>query len=293
MAESTISEQGGSARTAVSMIAWPGLFVVCMTLAAVGMARDQGALWFNLTYLGLAVTLALLERVMPHERAWLKLDDQILPDLLHTVLTKGLVQLIVIMTAVFGVASLLSEAGGPYWPSAWPFFAQVILGLVIAEFGMYWAHRIAHEFPPIWRFHAVHHSVEKLWFFNTGRFHFMDTAFSLLLSQPLIILAGAPADIVIWVGMTTAFIGMLTHCNVEMRTGLLDYVFNTPALHRWHHSRDPEEGNTNYGENLMLWDLVFRTWYRPGRRPPANIGIDQYMPRTFTEQLLHPFRRQG
>ena len=40
-----------------------------------------------------------------------------LPDLLHTVLTKGLVQVIVLTTAVFGYASLLPETGGTFWPS--------------------------------------------------------------------------------------------------------------------------------------------------------------------------------
>ena len=139
-------------------------------------------------------------------------------------------------------------------------------------------------------FHAVHHSVERLWFFNTGRFHFVDTAFSILLSQPLLLLSGAPGDVVVWVSVTTAFVGILTHCNVDMRTGPIDFVFNTPALHRWHHSRNPDEGNSNYGENLMLWDLIFGSFYRPARRPPANIGIDEPMPRHFLGQLWYPFQ---
>ena len=39
---------------------------------------------------------------------------------------------------------------------------QVALGLVIAEFGLYMAHRLAHEHLSLWRFHALHHSVERL-----------------------------------------------------------------------------------------------------------------------------------
>ena len=75
-----------------------------------------------------------------------------------------------------------------------------------------------------------------------------------------------------------------------MRFGVLNYIFNTPVVHRWHHSRIPEEGNTNYGENLMLYDVLLRTFYLPKRRPPANIGIDQPMPANFTGQLAQPFR---
>ena len=54
---------------------------------------------------------------------------------------------------------------------------------------------------------------------------------------------------------------------------------------------DLREGNKNYGENLMIWDLVFGTFYNdPTRRPPAKIGIRDAMPRTFLGQLVEPFR---
>ena len=113
-----------------------------------------------------------------------------------------------------------------------------------------------------------------------------------MLSQPLLFLAGAPSEIFIWVTSITAFIGMLTHCNIEMRFGPLNYIFNTPAVHRWHHSRNPAEGNSNYGENLMIYDLLFNTFYYPKRRPPADIGIDGPMPTHFLGQLAQPFRQQ-
>jgi sterol desaturase/sphingolipid hydroxylase (fatty acid hydroxylase superfamily) len=167
----------------------------------------------------------------------------------------------------------------------------VILGLTVAEFGLYWAHRLAHEWVPLWRFHAVHHSSTKLWFFNTGRFHFVDTLKSMVFATPLLLGAGAPGDVIIWVGAITGFIGILTHCNVRMSFGWINFVFNTPGLHRWHHSMDLREGNKNYGENLMLWDLLFGTFYDDARRrPPAQIGIREAMPPTFLGQLAAPFR---
>ena len=39
-----------------------------------------------------------------------------------------------------------------------------------------------------------------------------------------------------------------------------------------------EEGNRNYGENLMLFDQLFGTFFLPSRRPPADIGIRYPMP---------------
>ena len=50
-----------------------------------------------------------------------------------------------------------------------------------------------------------------------------------------------------------------------MRFGWLNFVFNTPGLHRWHHSMDLREGNKNYGENLVCWDLLFGTFANPER----------------------------
>ncbi|MBU0799421.1 MAG: sterol desaturase family protein, partial [Alphaproteobacteria bacterium] len=101
---------------------------------------------------------------------------------------------------------------------------------------------------------------------------------------------GAPMEVLIWLSAITAFIGMMTHCNVDMKFGPLSWIFNTPELHRWHHSRDLHEANRNFSENVMLWDMVFGTWYNPGTRPPVNIGINEYMPPGFLAQLAWPFR---
>jgi sterol desaturase/sphingolipid hydroxylase (fatty acid hydroxylase superfamily) len=122
--------------------------------------------------------------------------------------------------------------------------------------------------PVLWRFHAVHHSVTRLWFVNTGRFHFINTIISVAFGTGVALAAGVPKDILIWVSAITAYVGLLTHCNVEMRFGILNYLFNTPALHRWHHSMVREEGDRNYGENLMLFDLV-RHFHQP-EPPPAR-----------------------
>ncbi|MEQ1748400.1 MAG: sterol desaturase family protein [Prosthecobacter sp.] len=257
-----------------------------------GIAHGHGQFAFNAVYFSLAVLLFLMERWHPHEDKWLRSDGQELPDLAHTALTKAFVQILVVSLTYLGLTSTVGGAvGSGIWPNEWPMFFQVVLGLVVAEFGLYWAHRIAHEWGPLWRYHAVHHSSKKLWFFNTGRFHIIDTLKSMIFSAPLLVLVGASNDVVLWFGAITAYIGFLTHCNICMRLGWLNYIFNTPALHRWHHSMDLREGNKNYGENLMLWDLVFGTFYDDtSRRPPNEIGIKDAMPKGFWGQIVEPFR---
>ncbi|MCB9990754.1 MAG: sterol desaturase family protein [Rhodospirillales bacterium] len=281
-------------RYLLSWTAWPALFTICMLITGYGFVTDQPVLFFNLAYLFLAVSLYIFERMMPHEAVWNEDDGQTFANIAHTLLSKGTVQTLVVFSTAIGLATLVTpaaEAGHGIWPRDWPMPVQVVMGVVLAEFGLYWAHRLAHEWLPLWHFHAVHHSVTRLWIINTGRFHFIDSIFSILLSMTILVSLGAPMEVLVWLSAITAFIGMLTHCNVEMHFGPISWVFNTPGLHRWHHSRDISEGNKNYGENLMLWDQLFGTYFNPPRRPPVNIGINEYMPPRFGQQLAHPFRQ--
>lgn len=290
------SEMVERVKFVVSVIVWPGLLATALLLTSWGMTTETPILLFNLIYVSFALTVGALERFMPYEVSWLKDDKQTFANLAHTLLSKGLVQVLIVVTTIVGIADAVQPAAGStegLWPGDWPMVLQVVLGLFIAEFGLYWAHRLAHEFPFLWRFHAVHHSVTRLWFINTGRFHFVDSIFSIVMSQPLLFLLGAPMEVFLWVSAFTAFVGVLTHCNIETRTGVLNYVLNTPRLHRWHHSMAPEEGNTNYGENLMVWDLIFGTYFDADRRPPAEIGIEGPMPASFAGQLFQPFKKEG
>ena len=277
-----------------SWLAWPMLLGACIAVTAYGFSIGSPIIFFNIAYFSLAAVLLLLERLMPHEKTWIASDGQIFADLAHTLLNKGTVQALVVFSSIMGLTVYITpmvEPGYGIWPRDWPLWSQVIIGVVAAEFGLYWAHRLAHEWPPLWRFHAVHHSVAKLWIVNTGRFHFVDSIKSILIGMAILLALGAPMEVLTWLSAVTAFIGILTHCNVEMRFGVLSRIFNTPELHRWHHSRDLREGNKNYGENIMLWDILFGTWFNePHRRPPADIGIGEYMPPRFIDQLIWPFR---
>jgi sterol desaturase/sphingolipid hydroxylase (fatty acid hydroxylase superfamily) len=258
----------------------------------IGIDSGHAVMGFNVAYLALAILIAAAERLLPHERSWLTDDGQMTADLLHTLVSKGGVQLIVVAWAVIGLASIVPSGVGP-WPSSWPMSLQIVLGLLIAEFGLYWRHRLAHQWVPLWRFHAVHHSAPRLWFWNTGRFHIVDTLAAIVASTFLLWIAGAPAAVYQWVGAIAAAIGLLTHCNVEMRCGFISLVFNTPNLHRWHHSTVAAEGNRNYGEMLVLFDQIFGTYFSPrDRRPPAVIGVLDPMPAGFLAQVAEPFRRR-
>ncbi|MCR6480410.1 sterol desaturase family protein [Variovorax sp. ZS18.2.2] len=285
-------------RAALPWLLWPTLYGLGLFGAGLAFASHAPLSWFNLVYLSVALVIAVLERWMPHELRWLVDDGETPCNLAHTLLTKGGAQLAAAAaaSAPMAVATIVrpsAPAMFDLWPAHWPLLAQVVLALVVAELGLYFAHRSAHEWPPLWRFHALHHSVQRLWVVNTGRFHLIDSAFKAALGQIPLYLLGAPLAVFAWVGAVTAITGLLTHCNIELHTGWLDRIFSTPALHRWHHSKVLEEGNRNYGENLVLWDLLFGTYFHPPRRPPADIGIDGHVAPGFLAQLLQPLTASG
>lgn len=91
-------------RRFLSYLWWPVLFAGSLGLVCLGMATGHDILAFNLTYLGLAVTVAVVERLMPHEREWLANDGQMGPDLAHTLLNKGLAQVIITVVTFMGIA---------------------------------------------------------------------------------------------------------------------------------------------------------------------------------------------
>ena len=283
---------------AVSSLLWPAIFCAGLTGSYFAFHSQMHLLWFNVVYLSIVATIALFERLMPYEETWLDADGETFNNLAHTLLSKGAVQIAAAIgtsfpMAVATVAQPFLSHKADIWPDQLPMALQVVLGLIIAEFGLYLAHRLAHEHLSLWRFHALHHSVERLWVINTGRFHISDSLLKIALSQIPLYLLGAPLPVFLWIGAVTAFIGLLTHCNIDVRTGPLDWILSTPRLHRWHHSKLLAEGNTNYGENLVIWDQILGTYYNPPRPSSTDIGITGKVADSFLAQLAQPFSKKG
>ncbi|NTF42858.1 sterol desaturase [Rhizobium sp. AC27/96] len=283
---------------AVSSLLWPAIFCAGLVGSYFAFNSQMHLLWFNVVYFSVVVTIALFERLMPYEETWLDPDGETFNNIAHTLLSKGAVQIAAAIGASFPMA--VATVAQPFlshkadiWPEQWPMAVQVVLGLVIAELGLYLAHRLAHEHLSLWRFHALHHSVERLWVINTGRFHIIDSLFKIALSQIPLYLLGAPLPVFLWIGAVTAFIGLLTHCNIDVRTGPLDWILSTPRLHRWHHSKLLAEGNTNYGENLVIWDQLLGTYYNPPRPSSTDIGITGKVADSFLAQIVQPFSKTG
>lgn len=150
-------------------------------------------------------------------------------------------------------------------------------GVAVAWFAMdlphYWIHRVGHEQGWGWKFHSVHHSVQRLASANAPRFQ-VGEAFVEVLSEYVVsgLLSLNPSQRVVFHTMRASY-GQLQHSNIRMRCGWLNRVFSTPELHRWHHSQDYGEGDTNYGALVSVWDQLFGTYYAPDRPFLSPIGV--------------------
>ena len=162
--------------------------------------------------------------------------------------------------------------------------------MILADGLRYWLHRWAHEWKPLWRFHAVHHSPHKLYWLNVGRLHPIDKGLQVFLDTLPFLLLGVGEHVLALYVVCYAINGVFQHCNVDIRLAILNYLVSGPELHRWHHSMVKEESNHNYGNNLIIWDRLFGTWYLPSEREVQELGLgNREYPSNFLEQMTVPF----
>jgi ornithine lipid hydroxylase len=286
----------------VSPLRWVASRVVFPLLLAAGIASTWWTLerlhWspgvvLNVVSSAFFVLIAVLEYVLPHREDWRASDGQILHDLGHSWFGTGLGGLAGNLTIGFLAPLLAASLWGErtWWPSDLPFALQVGIVYVVADLGRYWQHRIHHAVPFLWRFHALHHSVERMSVFKTSRSHFVERYLQQVAMFGLLILAGCPLEILVWYIIPNSVIGLLDHSNLDVQLGLVEKVVMGPKGHRLHHSAAPEDMDTNFGSAITLWDIVFRTFRDPTQvSQPDVVGIlDDPIPRDFLRQYFSPF----
>lgn len=221
--------------------------------------------------------LTALERWMPFDARWSKADES---DTKVDAISLGVLWLVLgpisTLTPLL-VAQLFLALGKPHdfslFPASLPFWGQFVLLFVIAEFGHYWMHRLAHTSTGLMRIHAAHHSARRVYSLNGYRVHPVNVLWAhYVTALPLYLLGANPRALALYV-IVAGISGSLQHMNVKLKFGFLNYIFSTPEVHRWHHSTRPEEANKNYGAVLMIWDHVFGTYYFKKDAMPARVGL--------------------
>lgn len=173
-----------------------------------------------------------------------------------------------------------------------PLWLQFLLAVFCADLFQAGLHRLYHNIPALWRFHAVHHSARHMDWLAGSRIHLLEIILTrIAVLTPLILLGiAAPAlnAYIILVGIQA----VLAHANLRWNFGWLEYVLVTPRYHHWHHARHADYIDVNYAIHLPVVDMLMGTF----KRPPADAWPQEYgvmkpetVPNGILAQTLMPF----
>ncbi|HKY31214.1 MAG TPA: sterol desaturase family protein [Candidatus Polarisedimenticolia bacterium] len=197
--------------------------------------------------------------------------------------------------ATSGLRSLGIEVGAS-GVGAWPFLAQTLALLVVADFLQWCVHNLLHRVPWLWTFHKVHHSIATMDWIGNWRFHWMEIVVYKSAQWLPLAWLGASPQAAFTVAVITTFWGEMNHANLSLGLGPLGCVLNTPRMHLWHHDWSSEGGvSKNFGVVLSVWDFLFGTAYWPRDRHPERLGYPamEEMPEGFVGQALWPLTRRA
>ena len=179
------------------------------------------------------------------------------------------------------------------WPSSLPLAVQLLLAVVVADFGMTMIHYWSHRLPLLWRLHAIHHGVHRLYGFNGLVRHPLHQTLDLAFGTLPLVLAGLPMPVAVLLAFAISIQLLAQHTNVDCELGPLQRFIAVGPVHRLHHVNWAGEGDVNFGLFFTLWDDLLGTLRVDAPRAPVagDIGIQDRpdFPQVYLRQLVMPF----
>ena len=183
----------------------------------------------------------------------------------------------------------LSELGLPIW-------AQVFLAVLLIDLIAYLTHLLSHQAPPLWRLHRTHHADQVVDASTAVRHHPAEVLWVTALQLSLFAVLGLPWVAAVIYGIAMTGLQAAQHSTMrlpEPADRALRLVFVTPGMHRVHHSERLDEGNSNFGQLLSVWDRLFGTYVRrqSAERTEMTLGVEGFEPGAGVwRPLLEPLR---
>jgi sterol desaturase/sphingolipid hydroxylase (fatty acid hydroxylase superfamily) len=242
--------------------------------------------------LAAALLFIPLEHFLPRHKGKKIVRKNLLTDVLYAFLGYIMVAVVAIIAVTLIVICL-----EPFVPdfmqnfiSSQALWLQVILLMVMGDFYYYWAHRAFHKIPFLWKFHAVHHSIEDMDWVATHRAHPIDAGLTNTGFLTVGILFDFSTAAIAIHAAQFAWHSLLKHSNVKINWGPLRWIILTPAFHHWHHGNMVEAYDKNFSAQMPLWDLVFGTAIMKEHESPEVYGVDDPVPDNFMGTLFYPFK---
>ena len=246
----------------------------------------------------LSFAFVIIERLRPRDRSQGFVRPGLVTDMFYIVFNGHFLGVLLAFASEPVIRSLdgsLHAMGVKEWfylgaASGWPLWLQGLVAFVGIDFFQWNVHRLLHHVPWLWELHKVHHSPPQLDWWASFRFHWGEIIVYKSLTYPVMALLGFDGEMLFVLAVINTAIGHFNHANLKIDTGPLKYVFNSPAMHIWHHVH-PDAGppNRNFGISLAVWDWIFRTAHMPDH-PPSRLGFEEIetFPTTAPGQMLYP-----
>ena len=231
------------------------------------------------------------ERLWPYRERWNQSRGDTQRDVIHAGVNEALN--VSSVAAIPLIAVVLPDTG--LWPSDWPLGLQLLLALPVADLGITLVHYASHRVPLLWRLHAVHHSVTRLYGFNGLMKHPLHQMLEALGGTLPLLLCGLPVEVAALLAFSISIQLLLQHSNVDMRIGGLRHVFAWAPVHRLHHLKYGTTGDVNFALFFSFWDRLLGTALHLPHYALADddLGIGDFpnYPVAYTAQVRQPFRR--
>jgi sterol desaturase/sphingolipid hydroxylase (fatty acid hydroxylase superfamily) len=127
-----------------------------------------------------------------------------------------------------------------------------------------------------------------------SRMHVSERIIGQLILSGILVLLGVAQGAAAMYFIFGSIHGAFFHSNIKMKFGPLNYILNTPEMHRVHHLSDIRYQNSNFGNRLSLWDWIFGTAYIPSAEEIKDIpyGVGYDYPQHLPGQLFYIFRKE-
>jgi sterol desaturase/sphingolipid hydroxylase (fatty acid hydroxylase superfamily) len=160
------------------------------------------------------------------------------------------------------VMAMVLKGHTPIDLSAAPLAASAVLAFLAGDLVNYFAHRLMHNVPMLWRWtHQMHHSAERVDLLGANYIHPFDLVFQVTATTIPVFVFGISPDAAAIAGYIGFVWGMF--CHLDIRTPQwMGYVIQRPEAHAVHHTRGVHA--YNYG-NFPLWDILLGTFRNPVR----------------------------
>lgn len=188
---------------------------------------------------------------------------------------------------LFTVPTVQAAIGGPVIGA----ILGGVIGALVHDFFFYWYHRIQHRW--LWRWHAVHHSIERLNAVNSYH-HVSEVMTSLILLQiPMSLMVGMSGPISPIVNLVLWCHVVWIHSPTRVTLGPLRALLVDNRFHRIHHSLEAHHFDKNFGAFTTVWDRLFGTCHMPERTEWPDVGLaDIRQPHGFGDWITIPWRRE-